>query len=341
VSNDLKGGSNKKIIFYPPKLKMATRKKTFRKRKRTTRHRLKRKRVFRKKRKVAYKKGKGGRTIAPRKYHGVLSRRLDKDRMIFEQTFMGVMNWTPAQVLGVGGALGDHTDGFIITMNSLVNAFGLGGGIGSTNGGVPIVNPSPLSLSQFVNNAASGSSNVPDGLTQAMNRYTYLMVVGGVFTIEISQDTPGTGSVMGSTKIGVCGFPSSLSLLNVGSPANGHYLYNTLTSGGASNEGSFANLANEPNAITRTLTPFAGSRTMTKIKYPFSIAKFARPGYMANSLFYQLTPTAGGNPNFVSAAPFILVQYLSDGVQPMTYRVNMKMKWYAMGFDRKQEILVT
>lgn len=310
------------------------------KRRRTTKRLVRR--SFKKR--APYKKGKGGHVVAPSRYHGVLARRWDKDRMIFEQTLIGTINWTPVQIAGVGGALGDHTDGFAISMNSLANAFGLGGNIGTNNGGIPTGSPPAVNQIQWVIAGTSGTSSAaPDGLVTAFNRYTYMLCVGGVMDLRISQDTPGTSTTQGSIKVGVCGFPSTIALTPLGSTSGGHLVYPTGTSGGAANEASFAGLANEPNARTTMMTPFAGSKTTCHIRYPFSIAKFVRPGYQASSGFYQVSAANGGlgNPGYASFQPFILTQLLSDGNQAQVLRCEIKMKWYVMGFDRKVDVLVS
>jgi len=248
------------------------------------------------------------------------------------------MNWTPTQVIGGLGALGDHTDGFCISMNTLCNTFGLAGNISVNNGGIPIAAPPVASLFQHVNAGLSGSQNgIPDGLTRAFERFANMYVVGGVYEITVSQDTPGTGDTMGSTRFAVCGFCTGAAMSSIGPITVGHNVYPTTTSGGASNEASFAGLLAEPNVKHSGLTPFAGSRTEAKIRYPFRIAKFARPDFMASASFYQNSANAAGsgNPNYSVGQPFLLVQFISDGTQPQTFRVEQKISWYVYAYDRK------
>lgn len=311
---------------------------------RTRKHVVRRKVAYRKKRKLPFAKGKGGRTVAVKRYHQVFGRAVDKERFIFKQTLLSNVSWQPIQVVGVGGALFDHGDGWAISMNTLGNNWGLGGNIGVNNGGIPVNAPPVPHLTTWNLNGTSGAPSQPDGTLTAFNRYQHIVVHGGVFELMISQDSGSPGSlVQGSIKAAVCGFPSTVDLSNIGGVASGHVMYPTSIAGGAQDEQSYARLIAEPNCKKAEMGPFASSKTSLRIRYPFKLSKFVRPYYASSALFYNTGVANSGvqNPSYDFAQPFMLCQLLCDGNQPMTLRVEQRITWYAYAFDRRLDYQVT
>lgn len=321
-----------------------------RKTKRTLKHARGRKKAYRAKR--TYK----GTTIRKGKYQKkgskymtitgansvpkyVLDRPMDRSHYILKETMVGRATWLPQQI-GALGAIQDHGDGFVISMNALANPFGATG-IGVTNGGLPTAAlPGGGGLYFQSWNTSGATKDIPDGLPAMMLRYTYAYVTHGVMTFNISEDGTAsgentTGTILGSTQVAICSIPASAVL--AGSYTTGHVVYppnSTFGSvGPALDEASFAALCNEPNVKRARLTNPRGSKMIAKIVYPFNMNKIAPPGYWTSSAFFQSQAAPAGNPTY-GFQPDILVQFLTDGSIRKDYRIEIQMKWYVTAFER-------
>lgn len=283
-------------------------------------------------------KAKTPRTITSLVPRSIFSREMDRDMFKFTQVCIAKLNWTPFQTSPLG-AQGDHGDGFVISMNALVNAFA--GSVGVNAGGLPT---SPLPSVQglvFSNIGISGNAAAPDGVAAAMARYMQLQVMGGEFDLLITQDSVGTAAIIGHTDIAVCGFPSTFpGVTYLGGATSGHVMY---TSNGASgsnaDEQSMALLRAEPNTIHRMLAPYGGGSAeaprCVRIRYPFRIDKYAQIGWEAFGSFQQTSATASGNPTYAGSQPYILTQFLTTGTQAQTFRVEIRLTTYARGNLRR------
>lgn len=263
-----------------------------------------------------------------------LGRSLDHDMLSFDQVMTARMLWTPSQAQPLG-ALGDHGDGFAISMNAMVNSFT--GSTGVNAGGVPLALIAGTNgiLFEFV--GQSGSSGAPDGFFAMMDRFTYFTVLGGVYEITVSQDTQGTGPIQGSTQIAVCGFPSQASVTYLGGATSGHVVYNP-NGATASNadEQSMSLLRAEPNCVSKRLDPFAGTTTQATIRYPFTVGKYAPYGFQYLPTYAQAGISAVSNPSYNTAQPFILTQFLSSGdPSPQLFRVEIRLRRYGRATMRK------
>lgn len=285
-------------------------------------------------------KAKTPRTITSLVPRPIFSREMDRDMFKFEQLCVAKLNWTPFQTSPLG-AQGDHGDGFVISMNALVNAFA--GSVGVNAGGLPT---SPLVSNQgliFSNIGISGNAAAPDGLAAAMARFMQLQVVGGEFELLISQDSVGTASIIGHTDIAVCGFPSTFpGVTYLGGATSGHVMYTANgATGSNADEQSMALLRAEPNTIHRMLAPYGGggdpmaASRVQRIRYPFRIDKYAQIGWEAFGSFQQTSATASGNPTYAGSQPYILTQFLTTGTQPQTFRVEIRLRTYARGNLRR------
>lgn len=325
---------------------------TTRKGGRTRKHSMRRKASYRMKRRKVMRRpgGRLRRIVQVKRYHAPIARNLDRDHFILQQQFEGIFNWTPIQVVpnsSPGG--GDHTSGFKIAMNSLCNTFGIGGGISSTNWGLPqsaMAGPSRglyVSLQGGMSGNIGGSTYSPDGLTTIFGRFRRLLVTHGVLTLSVSNDTTSVGSParVGSLNFGVCGFPPrQLMTTSSGVLSDGYYTYPTLTSiaTGARDEGSWAGFKTEANAKVRQVSGYGyAGKTPQVIKYPFSLKKYMPPAWYASGgdLAYQQSAQVSGNPDVNEYQPYLLCQFHSTGAStPETLRIGLHMKWYVTAFDR-------
>lgn len=313
---------------------------------RRVRRRLSTRRYTMKGRRRTTKKRMLKRIIASAVHHSVLDRGKDREHYLVNQTFNGVMNWSPVQN---STNYGERSDGFILSMNSLINTF-MGDGFLSTQFGVPLLRTTGGTGLWFDDVNVSGNkltdtqTYIPDGVATMMGRFARCVVTGGVLTLRISNDTPETETINPSIKVAICGFPSGEFGDKIFPLTNGHYLYpagtNRSVSGGGYDIASFSGLSTERNAIVRTLGGQGSSRTITTIKYPFRVAKYAPPGYWTNPVYFQSGPAHFDNPNFTNQ-PRILIQFLSDGVA-MTHalKVEMSFKWRVTAFERITAISV-
>lgn len=276
--------------------------------------------------------------------HPVLDRSSDRDHVWISQKYSSTMiiDW-----LQSGSAIGGSTDGFFIPMNQITNTFN---GLSIPDPtlpryGVPVAKQT-LATQGFIPQRFGSTGNVsvagnvnPDGFIQLLNRYSQVCVTGGVFTIKVSQDSEGGSTSTGSTRLAVCAFPCVPDIGEVfTSLGNGHYIYppspGTITS--QADVSSIEGLCNEPNCRKATLSPFAGSRTDVTIRYPFTMNKYAPPGYWTSAAYYVSAPNfvAGTIPP-ATFVPRILVQMQSDGSRAaQTYRLEMTMKWKVTCFER-------
>lgn len=331
------------------KRRISMRWKSLKRKSKRTKRRGTRKMAFRKKRRTKKKLLK---VLSHRRPHKPFDRSMDRDHYIFEQTFDAHATWST----GDAGAafIGSRSDGFLISMNALINAFGpynnVAGGFLTTQYGVPItVNTAAGGLlwkEASVSGIISAVDNYcPDGLMGVFLRYQQLCVMRGSLSIQVSQDTQGAATPTGSTKWAVCAFASPPSLGNdfLKHTGNGHYIYGPAVNAVSINNAelqSFESLLTEHNCRSRFLTPFAGSRTVAKMHYPWKMSKYGPIGYWTSSAFFTSPPTTPGipvntqNPAF-ALQPRILVQFQNDGTQVgETFRLTMKMKWYCTAFER-------
>jgi len=276
--------------------------------------------------------------------HPVLERSSDRDHVTLTQRYSSTMliDW-----IQLGATTGGCTDGFLIAMNQITNTFN---GLAIPDPalpryGVPIAKQTlasqgfiPQRFGSSGSMSLAGNSN-PDGFVTLLGRYSQVCVTGGVFTIKVSQDSEGGSTATGSTKLAVCGFPcvpdQGEFMVSLG---NGHYIYppgvNAITS--QRDVSSMEGLCNEPNSRKVTLTPFAGSKTVATIRYPFTMNKYAPPGYWTSSAYYVSGPNfAAGTIPTAAFVPRILVQLQSDGARlAQTYRFDMSIKWNVTCFER-------
>lgn len=315
-----------------------------RKKRKTTRRTTRKRNVRRKSRKVfrrTKKRNPLAKVVMRVRRHPVLDRGQDRDHIYVTQTYNGIFSGTPVQN---ASTLGQSTDGFLISMNQVVSTF-QGLGIGSTQYGVPIsINTlTPPGGNLATQGASSGSVNpgltsyVPDGFTQFSNRYKQWCVTSGVFDIKMSQDST---QAAGSTRLAVCGFPASAAPDFLQALGAGHYIYPNAVGVTLSRDSqSFDGLLAEPNCRKSIMTPFAGSKTMCHIRYPFSMNKYSPPGYWTSGQFFGDGVQAAGFPT-LAFQPRILVQMHNDGISPNSYRLEMKMTWRLTGFERYPVISV-
>lgn len=290
-------------------------------------------------------------TITTRKPHFPINLENDTDNILLEQSFQCNLSWpTPEQK---GTTVNQRTDGFMISMNALLNTFsGQAGSLGSTHNGVPTATSSGTGLGFYATaQSSSGGYNSgsdlhsPNGLLSVMNRFQQLCVISGEFKLRISQETPyprdtsSAPDAMGTTKIAVCGFPSAPSIGEVmQSFGNGHWIYPYSSSLPTDQKdfASFQALCTEPNCIVKDITETQGSKTIAQITYPFTMAKYSPPGYWTSSAFYQHRyDNISGNPTY-AFQPRILVQMLTGGeLDLQVYKLELSMKWKLKAFERQ------
>lgn len=318
-------------------------KRRFNKKSRTrkvTRRRFKGKGRSTKKRRNPLKK-----VVMKLRRHPIMDRSSDRDHVVISQKFSttGEVGWQQGTA-----ALGTSTDGFLISMIGVSNAFQLPSPTvhGPLHYGVPVAYQSLPTNRGFITDGGSGSGTFdvaynPDGLRTLLTRYQAFVVTSGVFTITVSQDSQGTAVTQGSTRFAVCGFPRPpVGGDNLQDLGNGHWCYPTGPGIGNSSLQSDANsmmgLLSEPNCRSKMLTPFAGTRTIGTIRYPFSINKYAPIGYYTNTDYHCIGPNGSILEMPVQTVqPRILVQFESNGSQQaQTYRFEMSMKWNVTAFQR-------
>jgi len=301
------------------------------------------------------------------KPHWPLALHKDRDVYMLDQEFNGVGVWDVADSKSAGTYGGSRTDGFLISMNALINALGEGTGTSANSwqGPPSSKNTAAGGLSfGVINSSRSGTHAAsgdycPSGLPAIFSRFQACYVTRGYMTLMVSQDTQGAATPTGSTRIAVCAFPAP-TIAGTGNDflhysGSAHWTYPaapTLPVTQSVEISSFSQLTREHNCRTKFLSPFAGSRTFAKIVYPFNMNKYVAPGFWSQPQNYAMytrstqelpgpyAPDKVQNPSF-AYQPRILIQLLSDGIQAaQTYRFIIRMKWYVHAFDRLPAYMV-
>lgn len=108
------------------------------------------------------KKRKLAHLVSKINYRRPVESNADRAHFIIEQSCDAEMIWN---YVAQNDNIPTATDGFILSMTAMVNAF-QGGGLGVTQGGLPksLVAPGTLGGLYFQNIGTSGTTEIPDGL---------------------------------------------------------------------------------------------------------------------------------------------------------------------------------